>query len=465
MTHNDDTGMVRAEPGSGLQKLSEIDFQELFKFETKTITLGQTEVWKLKGRIMLFGKGAQRVASMMGVELIVPETINIDGVEHSNPHIVWRDGVAKTIYIMKHGIRVAPDGIRYIHPVLDVIEISAVAGQMALNAYEKAIKTSKDAAKNCTRKRFNEMVAMTNKPGDPDWWFIPTLDDDTGIAFNLCEPGEAGKVIETFKDNYMKFKQYPLRKVQTGTDRRVIEMLIPEVLTSFKKGTDKINQYNQVESIEWEVPVPTQNHIARHMLIQLGLALRDNDPASRERAMNEVFSVLGGQIEIKKIAASHIQPGEIIDAEGEVHEIQPEQNIKPCPQKLKKSDFHKYWNTEFRKLNTDQKARMLEASGYTSWEEFEEKGVTRENKDQMIAVFHDIAGIAPPEPSTGPDLDSDKMRGLMLDWMMDNEGNTDLLDAIFKDQGLATDMEYTTIPDETIAIMYKKFQEQLKARA
>ena len=58
-----------------------------------------------------------------------------------------------------------------------------------MNAFDKVSGVSADGAKYCTKEVFDKMKATWTKPGDAGWFYVPTIDADTGIAFNLSEKG------------------------------------------------------------------------------------------------------------------------------------------------------------------------------------------------------------------------------------------------------------------------------------
>lgn len=439
-----------------IQNIGDLDFQDLFQFETREVTLGEREVWTLKGQFMPFGKGARRLAIAMGVEFLMPEKIMIDGKPQSNPYIVFKEGKAVGIYILKHGISIAPDGIRYLQPNLDYIDIDSVVAAMAMNTQKYLMGESQDAAKNCTRTVFEAMKKGWKKPGDPDWFFIPTLDNETGIAFNMGERGKAGDKIRKLQSDIVGLRRYPLRKIQTATDRLVFEKLHPEALTAHVEGSEdvrKVGFSDVVRKIKWNVTVPTARPIARALITELGIALRDNDAQARREKFSEIVKMLGGAtVPMQELSPVRLGADEV--SEGYEDEARSIPTIKPCPAKMNMKQFKAYFNSEFRKMTDDQKELVLKASSFETWDGFSLK---KADMDPITEVFMDIGGIASPETKSADDA-----RKHMLEWYAESDGKGGILDELLKEHDFNAETDFNLIPDEVIADIYSKFTDHLK---
>ena len=473
MTANDKQIVAQGDSSlTGMRSLSELDFQELFQFEEKSISLDSSEAWILKGRVMPYGKGSRRLAMELGVEFLLPETIHVDGEVHSNPYIIFKNGQAVGIYILKHGIAIAPEGIRYLQPNLDYVDLTAIVAAMAMNTAEKVLDKSKDAAKSCSRSIFEKMKENWKKPGDPDWFFIPTLDSETGIAFNQNEKGEAGTAIRKLQDDIIMMRRNPLRKLQTATDRLVFEKLFPEALTSIKEGSlikcdnygntaedlpkDKHKYLNKVKTVTFKVRVPTKAPIARALLMELGIALRDNDAESRERKFGQIMSALGGTVPIAKLAAGTIQPEDVEQEFQGVTEFKTSPNLKAIPANMDLKQFKTWMKTEHRTLDEDQQRSFFNASGFedeTKW------SINKTNWEVLYQLMMEWAGLA---PATTGEVTADDMRKHMLDWIFDQDGKLRFLSEILSKYDYDEDMDFALIPDEYIKGIYSKFIEQLK---
>lgn len=463
---------VKSDPESqtGLQRLSELDFQEVFKFEDKAISLDSSECWMLNNRVMPFGKGSRRLAVAMGVEFLMPPEINIDGVMRSNPYIVWKEGKAIGIYIVKHGIAIAPEGIRYLQPNLDYVDLTALVAAMAMNTMDRVLKLSKDAAKNCTRSVFEKMGEAWEKPGDPDWFFIPTLDENTGIAFNQNEKGDTGDAIRKLQGDITMMKRNPLRKIQTATDRLVFEKLFPEALTAVdEKSIVKCDKFGNtkaeakyikhVKSATFTVRVPTSAPIIRQMLIEFGITLRDNDPLAREQKFKEVMRVLGGNIHVKELPAGPIQAEDIQQDYRDPKEVEEANELSPVPANMDLKKFKVWMKDQYRFLTDEQKTAVFEGSEAkdpASWQ------INKNNWQAIYALMMDYAGIAPPQPE--PEPSPDEMRKAMLEWFAEQDGKEGILDPILKAYGHTPESNFDLIPDDQIKGIYSQFAGQLRTQ-
>ena len=431
-----------------------------------------SEAWCLKGRIMPFGKGSRRLAVAMGVEFLKPDKIFVDGAWHANPYIVCKDGKAVGVYYVKHGIAIAPEGIRYLQPYLDFVDLTAVIGATAMNTMDVVHKTSQDGAKNCTKTVFEKMQAAWTKPGDPDWFFVPTLDENTGIAFNQNEKGDAGDAIRKLQSDILMLKRNPLRKIDTATDRLVFEKLFPEALTAFdEKSVVMCDNYGKtnsdpkylknVKAVTFKVKVPTKAPIARAALTEFGIALRDSDPASRERKFGDVVRMFGGMVQVKELASGPLEP-EQIDPEnastGTSSQFEITDVLTPIPVNMGLRDFKLWMKDEYHKLTPAQKNTLFEASGST--DSTKSIQITKENWRGMYQFMMDFAGIAPEakEPEPTPD----DMRAHMMDWIAEHDGKMGVLAEILGEEGLPEDTDLNLIPDAQIVTIYGYFITHLK---
>ena len=455
----------------GIARLSEIDFQELFHFKPKHIALGPTEAWCIdlkdgqlgKNNIMAFGPGARRLAVAVGLEYLMPERIFVEGAWHSNPYVVFKSGKAIGVWMMKHGIAIAREGIRYLQPVLDYIDLNAIVAKLAMKCQERLLKESPNSVRECTRQISEKMNAEYQNPGDPIWWFCPTMDDDTGLAFNQAEPSgsKAAWQIRKLKEDVTSFRQYPLRKIQSSTDRRVFEMLFPEARTAYNEATAKTHAGDygviKVLNAEYTLEVPTTSPIARQMLMEFGIALRDSDSESRQAKLADIMNVLGGSPTIKSIAAGVLIPDEVI--EETVATAPPGEivKLKPCPTGMTNKEFIEYYNSEFRKLTPAQKEEVRVKIGLDTWEGFKLK---TKYIPIITEFFMAVAGIAPQPDPTG-EIKPDDMRKHMLSHIEQNDGDGGFLDTIMVEHGFPTDMDMGLIPDEAIVKIYSEFTRQL----
>jgi len=441
----------------GIQNLSEINFGEYFGFKEITVTLDENEAWVLKGHVMPYGKGARKLAAMLGVEFLAPEKIFVEGAWHSNPYMVMEHGNPVGVYVVKHGIAVADNGIRYLQPNLDYINVNALIAKMAMNAFDKVSGVSADGAKYCTKEVFDKMKATWTKPGDAGWFYVPTIDADTGIAFNLSEKGDAGTHIRKLQTDINQFQGTPLRKIQTATDRLVFEKLFPEVLSSLNKKTLKIGSYNKIEHSEWTIRIPTERPIARALITELGIAMRDNDDQARERKFGAIVKALGGNMPtINAIAPTPLEPDDFID--GDQITVTPEQKLRPCPSKPSNKEFAEYYKTEFRKLNDAQKQVILGASGFTNWTDYK---LNKDNKDKIMQCFMDFAGIEPVQENKTMANDARKH---MLEWLAEGDGKIEPLDSILKKHDFTIDTNFDLIPDPDMEKIYSEFLDQINAQ-
>lgn len=449
MSDNEQKGLVPAQ-GTQMQSIGDIDLQEQFQFAEKPITLGLTEAWCLNNHIMPFGKGAKRLANALGLEYLMPERIFIDGHWHSNPHVVFRAGKAIGIHIVKHGIAITRNEIRYLQPVLDYIDIDSVIAAMALQTQKKLQGISADAAKNCTRPAFNTLSASYTKPGDPDWFFVPTLDNETGIAFNLNEKGDAGTVINKLISDINGTRRYPLRKIDTSTDRRIFEKMFPEVLTSYNFKDSKVSGY-KVPKVTFFVDAPTLRPVARALIIEFGIALRDNDSDARERKFAAITKALGGTVPVRQLEPVRMDAKDIIEGEyeeGGAEENNPE--LKPCPAKMTSKEFTKYYTSEFRNLTARQKGVVLKFSGFDNWDAYK---LNKDNWKRIYEYFMEVAGIAPAQDETGEITPAD-IRKEMVAYLVDNDGKAGDLGPIFTKFEIDIESDFNLIPDETVQKIY-----------
>lgn len=470
MTHQDpnqaQTGIAKQEATQerGMTELGALDFQELFQFEDQNIILDDSEAWWLKGKIRPFGHGTLRLGRAMGVELLRPTEIVIDGVRHPNPHLVRdADGTVIGIYIVKYGVAVAREGIRYVEPTLDYVQMRAVYGAMAFNTYDKVVNVQ-DAAKMCNRAAYDKLNADAATQGLAGWFFLPTIDNNTGIAFNMSERGDAGKEIQKLQKNVAQTQSAPGRKVDTATDRRIIEKLFPEILTAIDYGSvQKDGIYFKKGT--WTVSVPTANPIARTMIAEFGKLLHDNDPDVRERKLGEIMGVLGGDIQVKAISAGTLTEDEVA---GGYKTIDAEEvpTISPVPLKMTVKEIKEFIGIEFRKMATDEKNGLLEASGCENWEAFREGAVHKDNKDRIHTYLINIGGVAleggeVPLIKDDGEITPDYARGQLTEYLAENDGKPGVLEAIFGAKDLDLEADFKLIPDEDILEAYTAFVHQM----
>jgi hypothetical protein len=411
----------------------------------------------------------------MGVEFLMPDKIHVNGEWHSNPHIVWKDDRAVGVYILKHGIAIAPEGIRYLQPNLDYVDLNALIAAMAMNTFDKVRQTSQDGAKSCSRAIFEKMKAQWEKPGDPDWFFVQTLDSETGIAFNQNEQGDAGGAIRKLQSDIVMMRRNPLRKLQTATDRLVLEKLFPETVTSYVEGTvEKCDNFGntlkskpnmdkkwltKIKTAKFKVKVPTKAPVARSLLTELGIALRDNDAEARERKFGQIMSALGGTVDIKSLPAGELQAEDIQADYDNPTVVEASGNrLPPIDARIGNRDFKVYVKENWQNFTNEQKHELHKASGAG---EGEATKINKDNWRELHQMVMDWAGIAPPESG---EVTPDEMRKHMLDWIMDQDGNMRFLSEILKKHDQPTDVDFGFIPDETVTLIYGEFLDQLNSQ-
>jgi len=451
--------VVKSEQGenSPAQSVSDINFKDFFGFEDTVVRLNEIGAWSLKGVVRPFGPGSKEIMRKLGIEILKPEKIHVNGEWHSNPYIEFVNGKAARVWYVKHGIMVAADGIRYMQPELDYIDLGQAIARMALNAEDK-LKDCPNAARNCSVERYRAMQEESNDPGSPDWYYVP-IDDETGIAFNMNEPGEPRKVIKKLRTDISDAKSYPLRKTNTSTDRRVMENLYPEIFTSLNEKTlNVVNDYGwKVKNAEYTIQVPTKNPIQLQLMKEFGITLRDPDPAVREKKYTEIMGIFNGNIPIKKITAKPLDSENFALDEGDnVSKVdQPENKLKAIPVKISMRDFKKWVTGNWHDLTKEQRVILHKESGA---EEGEPTRINKENWHKLYELIMDWAGIAPPESD---EITPDDMRKHMLDWIMEQDGKLRFLGEILKDAGQPEDVDFGLIPDKDIRSIYNKFIDQL----
>jgi hypothetical protein len=439
--------------------IAQIDCREFFGFKETKVILGKGEAWHLNDIIRPFGQGSKKLARLAGVEFLKPDTILVDGVRRDNPYI-QRDKNDKAIrvYIRKAGIVIAADGIRYAQPVTDIIEIRAIVSSMAINAKTKA--GTPDAAKYCTRSQFESMIAQASKMGDAAWYFVPTADENTGIAFNLNAKGDAGKVVEKFMKDLDGLYTHPLRKIETATDRRIFESLLPEMVTAVNDKTAKKGSWGAVDYAEFTIEIPTSNPIHRAALIEFGIALRDNDADSRERKFGELTRIIGGNVAMQEVQLPALESGDVTLEliEGEVVADEKSKYILPPRGLNTTSAFKNYFDSESQKLSGEQKAEIIRTLGVNSWDEVKcTKSNAQALKDLMKRFSDDDAGVVTPDKKSDPEKaaesEADKKRAWILNFVKDPENDEDYM-KIAAHHGIEADVTIMMIPDEVIDKIY-----------
>jgi hypothetical protein len=199
------------------------------------------------------------------------------------------------------------------------------------------------------------------------------------------------------------------------------------------------------------------------MLIEFGIALRDNDPAARERKFGDLMRVLGGTIPVKELAAGTMDPDAVLDEEPQTianATWMDVPKIKPVPANLTIKSFKEYWSSEFKKLTNDQKEELLKRSGFEAWTGENAFKMTKSNYANLVSYFTEIAGCeAPVEPQ---ELTADNMREEINTYYLEQDGNAPMLDAILAKHSIGADTDFNLIPDETMRLVYLDFKNELQ---